>query len=253
MLPALFPEITHFKKRAFLSALAITGRVQEAARLIAHVDKGFGEVDDRIHYVWMVKDPEYASAVKKARSIAASRIEDTLYKLGVEGFDRPVIHQGEITTTYKEHNISALIFLLKGYEAKFKDIRRGQDPGEDSPPSIQFIQFNQVNITSQGSPDQGAIPVSSEELSAPVLEQDVDKGDQESGESVAPAFWQGQDGPELHDKPDVSRESRADRDVLPSISDVRSGQKDHMGRDRRSGDEGNGPLPRVHGSVKKRD
>lgn len=103
----LFPEIAHYKKRRFLTALALCGRVAHAARLLRMKD-------DRIHYYWMKDDSEYAKAVEIAKQIAAQKVEDKLYELGVDGFDKPVIHEGEITDTYKEHSVTALIFLAKG-------------------------------------------------------------------------------------------------------------------------------------------
>jgi len=96
----LFPEITHVKKGALLTALAIIGTVQGASRSLKWND-------DRIHYHWLHTDPVYAAAVDRARQIAASNIEDKLYELGVEGYDKPVLYEGQIVlrleATVKDH------------------------------------------------------------------------------------------------------------------------------------------------------
>ena len=103
---SLFPEIAHLKKRRFLTALAIVGTAAGAGRLIG--------VDERMHWIWLKNDPEYAAATETARKLSGQRVEDTLWKLGVEGADKPIIWNGEITGTYKEHSVTALIFLAKG-------------------------------------------------------------------------------------------------------------------------------------------
>jgi len=119
----LFPEIAHYKKRAFLSALAVCGSAQKAGNILKWKD-------DRMHYYWLHSDPAYAAAVDRARQIAASNIEDKLYELGVNGYDKPVLYEGRITATYKEYSVTSLIFLAKGnnhekYRENFRDSNGG--------------------------------------------------------------------------------------------------------------------------------
>jgi len=154
----LFPEISHPKKRAFLTALALCGSAYKAGQVLKWHDS-------RNHYFWLQKDPVYAAAADRARQLAASQIEDKLYELGVEGYDKPVLYEGRITATYKEYSVTSLIFLAKGnnhekYRENFRDSNGG---GGSRPATIQFLQFNQfIN----GAGNNNPAPLSPEKVSA---------------------------------------------------------------------------------------
>ncbi|HEY5866965.1 MAG TPA: hypothetical protein VI542_15685 [Candidatus Tectomicrobia bacterium] len=56
---ALFPTISHRKKRALLLAYAETGKLREACRT--------AYVDTKLHYYWKHTDPDYAVAYAEAQ------------------------------------------------------------------------------------------------------------------------------------------------------------------------------------------
>jgi hypothetical protein len=68
------------------------------------------------------RDKTYASAFEQAKQIAADHFEDEIYRRGFEGYDHPVIYQGEITGNYTEYSDTLAIFALKGLRPqKYRD------------------------------------------------------------------------------------------------------------------------------------
>lgn len=65
-------------------------------------------------YSWRQEEPEFAAAWAEAVEIGADKLEAEAVRRAVEGVDKPVTFQGEITATYKEYSDSLLQFLLKG-------------------------------------------------------------------------------------------------------------------------------------------
>jgi hypothetical protein len=91
---ALFPEITHLKKRKLLLRLALTGQISVRGQ----------KEDWRMHWIWLEKDPVYAAAVKKARDIAGDMLEAEAHRRAFGGSDL------------------LTIFLLKGAKpAKYRE------------------------------------------------------------------------------------------------------------------------------------
>jgi hypothetical protein len=103
---SLFPEITEPKKLAFLVAFFTCGICTRAAK-IAHVEV-------RNHGFWLHKDPMYAAAFERAKRLANDRLEDEIYRRGVEGVDKPVFYQGKKVGTVREYSDLLLIFGTKG-------------------------------------------------------------------------------------------------------------------------------------------
>jgi len=103
---SLFSAIFHVKKRAFLVAYVETGGIRRASAL--------SQVDWRNHYNWLEADEEYRAAFEKARQLAGDLAEDEIYRRAFLGFDHPVIYEGQITTTYKDHSDNLAMFYLKG-------------------------------------------------------------------------------------------------------------------------------------------
>jgi hypothetical protein len=99
-------ESSNTKKRAFLAAFATAGGIRRASKL--------SKVDWRSHYHWLEADEDYKAAFEKARQLAGDFAEEEVYRRAFLGFDHPVTHQGEITTTYKDYSDTLAIFFLKG-------------------------------------------------------------------------------------------------------------------------------------------
>jgi hypothetical protein len=105
---ALFTTISNPKKRAFLAAFASCGHVVDAAKAAG--------ISWTSHYNWLKAEDNaaYTEAFNRAREIAGDIAEGEIYRRGFLGYDHPVIHQGEITTTYKDYSDTLAIFWLKG-------------------------------------------------------------------------------------------------------------------------------------------
>ena len=58
--------------------------------------------------------PDFATAMDEARLAGAEIMEDEAFRRAVEGYDKPIVHQGLITATAREYSDTLLIFLLKG-------------------------------------------------------------------------------------------------------------------------------------------
>lgn len=68
------------------------------------------------------KDQEWHSALEEAWRFGIHRLEAEAQRRAIEGVDKPVVYQGEITDSYKEYSDTLLIFLMKGRDpAKFRD------------------------------------------------------------------------------------------------------------------------------------
>jgi hypothetical protein len=96
---ALFHEITHPQKRAFLLAYIESYQIGKAA-LRAGVTR-------RVHYFWRDRDPVYAAALEVAKQLAIEGLEEEAIRRARDE-DRP--------------SDSLMIFLLKGaLPDKYKD------------------------------------------------------------------------------------------------------------------------------------
>ena len=75
------------KTAAFLAAYVRTASVTKAARA--------AKVHKSLHYQWLKDDAEYAAAFAEAQDQAAQILEDEAIRRAHEGYDEPVIYQGE--------------------------------------------------------------------------------------------------------------------------------------------------------------
>ena len=91
----------------FLDVLRESCNVSEAARAA-----GIGR---RTAYEWRDADEEFATAWAEAEQEAIDKLEREAWRRAVEGVDKPVVHQGVITGTYKEYSDKMLEILLKGH------------------------------------------------------------------------------------------------------------------------------------------
>lgn len=68
----------------------------------------------RIYKRWRRDDEAFNENCKDAEIMACDLMEREARRRAIEGFDRPVIYQGEITETYKDYSDSLLTTLMKG-------------------------------------------------------------------------------------------------------------------------------------------
>jgi hypothetical protein len=103
-----FPYISHARKRAYATALAITGMHGRACQL-AGVDRKTPN-----NPTWR-EDRELQEAIRAAKLMSAELIEDALYDRAVNGTTKQYgWYKGEAGGTYQEFDTTAAIFLLKG-------------------------------------------------------------------------------------------------------------------------------------------
>lgn len=97
----------------FLEALLEhCGMVSHATE--AMQEAGTLEVRPALFYSWKNQYPEFAAAWAEAVDIGADKLEAVAKQRAVEGVQKPVTFQGEITATYTEYSDGLLQFLLKG-------------------------------------------------------------------------------------------------------------------------------------------
>src|SRR6478672_6296642 len=96
---ALFHQIVHPQKRAFLLAYVTCFQVKKSAR--------HAKVSHQLHYYWRATDPVYAEAFAVAKQLAIEGLEDEAVRRAREGD-----HPSDVL----------LIFLLKAaMPEKYKD------------------------------------------------------------------------------------------------------------------------------------
>lgn len=114
--PAPRTKSTPRARKRFLERLRETANVTEAARSC--------NTSRDAAYRWRKVDPEFAAAWDTAVQEAVDSLEREAWRRGVEGYDKPVIYQGEITGSYREYSDRLLETLLKGHRPeKYRDNR----------------------------------------------------------------------------------------------------------------------------------
>ncbi len=79
----MFEQITHPKKRAFLSHYAQCAQVKHAAKQ-AHISR-------ELHYDWLQLDSDYALAFQHSRILACEALEDEAAKRAFQQSDRCLV------------------------------------------------------------------------------------------------------------------------------------------------------------------
>lgn len=100
----LSPEIIDAKRAAFLTALAETGIISAAAKVVG--------VNRSTVFRWR-EDPAFAEAFQDAIEQAADKIEAEAIRRAVEGFEEPVWYRGIEVGKITRHSDYLLGLLLK--------------------------------------------------------------------------------------------------------------------------------------------
>lgn len=110
----LTPEELKERKLSFLRAYANRGIVRDGC-VAASTSWG-------TYQRWREKDEGFNMGCKHAEMLAADRLEAEAHRRAHDGYEKPVIYQGEITETYTEYSDSLMSVLMKGYKKdKYKD------------------------------------------------------------------------------------------------------------------------------------
>lgn len=106
-------ELTASKKEVFFKVYRKTHNVTEAC--------GIAEINRISVYDWRKSDPKFAREWQEIQEQYIEKLEREADRRGVDGIDHPVIHQGVITTTYKEYSDNLLMFRLKRLDPQYRD------------------------------------------------------------------------------------------------------------------------------------
>jgi len=101
------PDTVKNKQVAFLEALSESCNVSKAC------DKA--ELGRSTAYDWRASDAGFAADWDRALEIGIGALEDEAHRRAFEGNDRPIVHLGKVTGTFKEYSDTLTIFLLKAH------------------------------------------------------------------------------------------------------------------------------------------
>lgn len=91
-------------------------------------------------YQWREAEPDFAARWKEAEEEAADRLEAEAWRRAVDGIDKPIVYQGEITDSHKEYSDRMLEILLKGHRPeKYVDRIKAEHSGS-VPVTFNFIR-----------------------------------------------------------------------------------------------------------------
>ena len=111
---SLFAGIGDPRKRAFLAAYVVVGRIGEASEVAG--------LSRRNHLFWMAQDAEYRRVFHQSRDRIADHVEGSLVERLIHGWDEPIYQGGELVGHRRKFdNATALRFLGKLNPDKFGD------------------------------------------------------------------------------------------------------------------------------------
>ena len=111
---ALTPALTAELKMVFCRAYAQRGIIREGTTAAG--------VSRRTYTRWRKEDEHFNEQCNEAEQMAVDVLESEAHRRAVDGFDRPVIYQGEITETYTDYSDSLLTMLMRGNKPdKYKE------------------------------------------------------------------------------------------------------------------------------------
>lgn len=116
-------KFTTNARERFINSLRVDANVTKAADAAG--------ISRRCAYDHKDDDPEFSAAWDEAVESALDRAEGELWRRGVDGVDKPVTYQGQITAHYKEYSDTALLALLKARRDAYKDKRQLEHSGPD--------------------------------------------------------------------------------------------------------------------------
>lgn len=79
---------------------------------------------------WRRQDPAFDTAVAEALDDGVDALEAEVHRRAFEGYEKPIIFQGQITDTYKEYSDGLAQFLLKAHRPdKYRERSEVQSTG----------------------------------------------------------------------------------------------------------------------------
>jgi|SRR5579862_8636868 len=118
-----FPEITDVKTRAYLTALSITGRFDDAAKAAGvSLKTGWNWRNDKT-------DTAFQAALALALQLACDRIEAEITRRALDGVEEPVFQQGRLVGTIRKFSDVLLMFRAKRLMPEYRDKFEHSGPG----------------------------------------------------------------------------------------------------------------------------
>lgn len=109
------------KRKVFLSVLAKTGRVAEAARAVGYLDTATLQQYRR-------NDEEFAEAWDNALDAAAHQLEEEAIRRATEGVLEPIFYKGAVAGYKTNYSDTLLMFILRGLKpGVYRENQRGGD------------------------------------------------------------------------------------------------------------------------------
>lgn len=110
----LTPKLTAELKLVFCRAYAQRGIIREGTTAAG--------VSRKTYQRWRKEDEGFNEACMEAKRMAVDVLESEAHRRAVDGFQRPVIYQGEVTETYTDYSDSLLSMLMRGNKPeKYKE------------------------------------------------------------------------------------------------------------------------------------
>ncbi|KQM19757.1 hypothetical protein ASE49_05065 [Novosphingobium sp. Leaf2] len=125
-------SITPDRQRAFVAALAASGIVTQAARVMGVSVEALYKLRHR------QGAQGFAGAWDAAIDRGMMRLEDCALERAIRGEERPVVSQGRVVATYMRHDSALLMFLLRHRRAaRFAPVAA---PGRDPQPGSALYE-----------------------------------------------------------------------------------------------------------------
>ena len=110
------PKVVEELKMAFCRAYAQHGIVLDGTTAAG--------IDRRTYKKWRKEDADFDEACREAEEMANDLMEKEARRRAIDGFQRPVIYRGEITTHYTDYSDALLQTLMRGNKPdKYKERR----------------------------------------------------------------------------------------------------------------------------------
>jgi hypothetical protein len=100
------PKLVIELKMVFLRAFARHGIISDGTLAAG--------ITYKTYYRWKKEDESFNEDCKTALTMANDLMEREARRRGIEGFERPIIYQGEITGEYTDYSDALLTTLMKG-------------------------------------------------------------------------------------------------------------------------------------------
>lgn len=111
-------EMSKKKRKAFISALAVTGRPLEAAKAVGYAST------QHLHKLRR-EDETFAEAWDEALESAGDVFKDEAIRRAVTGVLEPDYHKGEIVGYTVKYSDAMLMFIIKQNDPTYRDAGRG--------------------------------------------------------------------------------------------------------------------------------